>query len=197
MNSMVENDEFTGFCSKCGAKIRQSTEYCSECGSPVNGTVPVADNVAYVSHERSNDHMLWIVILTGLYAVISILSGISALGAESLVSMVKDVDPVAWEQMLKSLRITEGEFISYMVGTGYASLVSGILAAVAALLSAKRVYWKVALGACVAGSLVVFITVAFTPSGFIVPSVLGAVIACAIGLLVSYMIYGSKSNYTS
>jgi len=192
------------FCTHCGAKLTEDASYCPECGSPVpgvrsnpyTGSAPCGDTGAY-EVQRADDRLIWIVVLVGIYAALSLISGLfTATESPMLIQYMKEaMTPEQWQTMLDSLMMTEDQLLAYMVGSGYASVASGALAACAVALCAIRRYWLVAVLFCAAASFAVLTALAFAPPVAMGGTALSSGVLVVIGLMMSFIIYRSKPAF--
>ena len=201
----MSEDEFTGFCSKCGAKIHESADFCPECGNPMhggtsstaatfNGSTVGGSYSAPLDKRAADSRLMWVMVLTAIFAIFAIAGGAySAFGIDSLIQMLKDaLGTEGWTDFLNSMEITESEFHDYFMNSGYISIVSGVLVAITLVFVAIRKNWKIAVVTCALGSISCFFILAVTPSSMMASSVFSASLQFVIGMIVTYLIYKSK-----
>ena len=205
---MSEN-EFTGFCSKCGAKIYESADFCPECGNSTHGGASTAatfngstvggSDSASLDKRAADSRLMWVMVLTAIFAIFAIAGGAySAFGVDSLIQMLKDaLGTDGWTDFLNSMGITETEFHDYVMNSGYVSLVSGILVAISFVFVAIRKNWMIAVAACALGSISCFFIIAVTPSSMMGSSAFSASLQFVIGMIVTYLIYKSKVAFAN
>ena len=199
----MEEKENFGFCPACGATLPENSAFCPECGRSVaeaetqpNTGYGYATSSPYAvsPKERMQGKVLVAFIFIVIYAAMSILGGISLLGIneatiDQLDDMLKDSGQ-SFEDILESagLDMTKSEFVDFCMRSGIVSLVSGVLAAVGAVLVAKHTKRMAAVIIIVAASLVNFVLV--MDSGFF-----SCLLNAAIGCIMAYLIYSSPEAF--
>ena len=203
----MSEDGFTGFCSKCGAKVHESADFCPECGNPVHGGTAAASTFSgsVVGGSDSTDkksaesRLMWVTVLTAIFAIFAIISGVySVAGVDSMINMLKDtLGADGWVQFLSDMGVTEAQFHDYILNSGYIMIVSGAIVAVTLALVVIRKYWMIAVATCALGSISCFFVLAVIPSSMVASGAFSAALQFVIGMIVTYLIYKSKVAFTS
>ncbi|MFA6710745.1 MAG: zinc-ribbon domain-containing protein [Candidatus Methanomethylophilaceae archaeon] len=203
----MSEDGFTGFCSKCGAKIHESADFCPECGNPVHGGVAAASTFGgpavggpdMTDKKAADSRLMWVTVLTAIFAIFAIIGGIySVVGIDSMIQMFKDaLGTDGWTQFLSDMGMTETQFHDYVVNSGYVSITSGAIVAITLILVVIRKNWMIAVATCALGSVSCFFALAVVPSEMVSSTAFSAALQFVIGMIVTYMIYKSKVAFTS
>lgn len=172
----------TGFCTRCGTKLRESAAFCPECGAPVAGgsVVQSVRNEINDSCERKamTERLMWVSIFLGIFVLFSVVIGAyCAFDVDAIMEALKS-DPDVWSEVLT--QFTETQVRSSLVLVGYYVLLAGVVGAVSLVLCVTKRHWIVALVTCVAASIIML------------PTVLGLM----IGLIVSYLLYTAKPAFS-
>ena len=200
----MEEKENYGFCPSCGAMLPENSAFCPECGRSVGGESAPHENVGYgysrVSEmdspkNRLKGKLLVAFIFILIYAVMSIFGAISLLTIneatiDSFNEMMADSGGDSFEDILKSagLDMTESEFIDFCKRSGIVSLISGVLAGVAAFLIGKHMKRMIATIIVVIAALVNFVLIMDA-------GVFNTIINVVIGCIMAYLVYSSPEGF--
>jgi predicted nucleic acid-binding Zn ribbon protein len=178
----MSDGESMEFCSKCGAKLRDSAVFCPECGAPIAGgsVVQSVRNEINDSYKKKamTERLMWISIFLGVFVFFSVIMGAyCALDVNAIIDALKS-DPEVWAEVLTYY--TEAEIRSAFVFGGYYLLSAGIVGAISLVFCIIKKFWIIALIMCLLASLIML------------PTVLGFV----IGLVVTYLLYTAKPAFS-
>ena len=194
----MEEKENYGFCPACGANLPENSAFCPECGQRVSGEEP-AGQPGYTGYQpyRNTDRLagklLVAVIFCGLYAVMSIIGGLSLLSMDA--SMIDQIDEVlepSETTIEEILDMSRSEIVDYFRINGIVSMISGVLAGAGAIVAGMRKQRFVAVGLVVAASVACFGVLA-APGA--VSSITGIILDVIIGLVMAYLIYSSPEYF--
>jgi len=175
----MDDDKTLNFCTECGANIHQNDEYCPACGYKLKEYTPnYTSSSADPRYRAETLKRLNIVIITGaIWAVFAILNSIY--GIMTLDSAIDSVREVYSDE---SITFTE-DFIellrSIMIAAYSILIVSGIFAAISAVLCWQKKFYNVAYWSCIIGSILSLI--AFIPG--------------IVGIILSGRIKAAKSEF--
>ena len=194
----MEEKENYGFCPACGANLPENSAFCPECGQRVSGEEPAGQSgytgyQPYRNTDRLAGKLLVAVIFCGLYAVMSIIGGLSLLSMDA--SMIDQIDEVlepSETTIEEILDMSRSEIVDYFRINGIVSMISGVLAGAGAIVAGMRKQRFVAVGLVVAASVACFGVLA-APGA--VSSITGIILDVIIGLVVAYLIYSSPEYF--
>ena len=194
----MEEKENYGFCPACGANLPENSAFCPECGQRVSGEEPAGQSgytgyQPYCNTDRLAGKLLVAVIFCGLYAVMSIIGGLSLLSMDA--SMIDQIDEVlepSETTIEEILDMSRSEIVDYFRINGIVSMISGVLAGAGAIVAGMRKQRFVAVGLVVAASVACFGVLA-APGA--VSSITGIILDVIIGLVMAYLIYSSPEYF--
>lgn len=169
------------FCSKCGAKLRESATFCPECGASVAGgsVVQSVRNEIKDSYKKKamTERLMWISIFIGVFVFFSVIMGAyCAFGINAIMETLRS-NPDVWGEILTYY--TEAEIKNAFVFGGYYLLSAGIVGAISLILCITKRFWIIALITCLLASFIML------------PTVLGFI----IGLVVTYLLYTARPAF--
>lgn len=194
-------DENYGFCPHCGENLKSDAVYCPACGTVLNQEAANTQVNAYNTGNKSlKGKLLAAFVLLVVYALFSLIGAGSFLtfNEASFEAMNEACVEIFGKTFIDFMAeagytITEESFLHEAFLLGITELVSAVLAGVSAFFCYSRKKHLLAVGFCVASSIVVLI------SGFLAPvlmSIPGGIIQMLIGLLVAYLIFSSKAQFS-
>lgn len=172
-----------GFCTHCGARLQESVTFCPECGVPIAGASNdgVQKN-AFIEDSKvaeARRRLVWITVMLGLFtAAVLVIGTYMAFGAQTIIDTIK-VDPKMWESLIAQTGWNESMIHDALVMAGYYFIAGGVLGAISTICCGIRRIWYVAFISSLFASLLMWSTV----------------IGLIVGLLVTYMLYTSRSAF--
>lgn len=182
------------FCTRCGAELPEGASFCPECGSPLGqGAVP--NPGSYAAPARQGIGFLGVMIL--LYGVLAVISG--------LMDMVSSIDltEAVYNDLIQELSNMTGIDVSefmpawsdnfpfLMTLSAAFATISGVLALVCYYKCKNGGDWKTCVTLCAASSI------ACLGMGCFPFNLSTGVVLCAIGLLVTVLMYTRKDAFPS
>ena len=159
------------YCVKCGSVLQNNETFCTICGAKTNSSG------AEKSSQKGNK-----LLVIGIFSVIWALCGIGMgldliLTADASISQMDSLMPGFWDAM-EEVGITADYIESMIVLIGSILTVSGVLAAITAVLSFAKRQYTIALIACILSSILALI-----------------MLVGIIGLIVAYFITQAKQEF--
>lgn len=182
-------------------------EYCGECGYAIYGGMPVSSAVMdsdsedqiRLGSEMAERAVPWILILTGMYAIFTLLNGLYLmLSADQVAGSIKDLlitGGYDWTRFLATLGLTEEGFARFIMCMGIVASSSGLLVAISAILSYIRRSWIVAVALCATGAVVPFTLLYVSPPALFVNLAVMMALVFTVGMMVTFLIYKSKDAF--
>ena len=159
------------YCVKCGSLMQNNETFCTICGAKTNSSG------AEKSSQKGNK-----LLVIGIFSVIWALCGIglgldTILTADEFISQTDSLMPGFWDAM-EEFGITADYIESMIVSIGAVITVSGLLAAITAVLSFAKRQYTIALIACILSSILALI-----------------LLVGIIGFIVAYFITQAKEEF--
>jgi hypothetical protein len=171
------------FCTQCGTTIADDAQFCPKCGKAVEGrdaATKEKQQIAQFQNAINESRIGWLVFLLAIYSIPAIIIGLYyAIDPSAMANAAWNNESI--KQWLIDNNITYDQLVNYFRYFGYIIIASGAMVLVSLICTWKRTAWKIAFIACMIGSFLCFF------------SIFGII----IGLLVAWMIYGTKDLYVN
>jgi magnesium-transporting ATPase (P-type) len=166
------------FCPTCGAHLGESNTFCAKCGAGIDDESTTTSPKMQNSTSQRSTIMWVIIILAAIWAVFAIIWGIWA-----IISAQAQIDGALTSDILDTLNqfdIDPQTLVTAVQAIGAVFLISGIMAAMTAVLVLLRKQHTIALILCIIGSILALIA-----------------LVGIIGLIMAYYLNKSKGEFIS
>ncbi len=183
------------FCPRCGKKVTAEEDYCLDCGQMLID-IPPEELKIMKAKRHSMIRLNWSIVFLGVFSVLSIIGAIASFlmtdVSGNFVTMMLGSDlPTA----LNEMNLSQEQYLSALRIEGVLSIITSIFAIISLVCCFKRNHFTVALAACIAASLGIFVEFFFINEKMIMSVLTATIIQAIIGIVIAVMIYKSRDQF--
>lgn len=194
---MERKESVPYFCPHCGKVVSPDEEYCPDCGQIVID-IPAEERKRLNACRKSMIRLNWSVVLLGAFSVLSVVGAIiSFVTSDVSGNILSSTLGSELASTLNSMELTQEQYNDILDTDISASLLAGVFAVMSMICCFRRRCFTLALGACIASSVILLVEMLFMNEKMIMSMLTATVIQSAVGIFVATMIYMSRDQFKS